>query len=98
MSFSASGFPARRMRRLRRTPALRRLVAETVLTPDDLVAPLFVREGIEEAQPIVSLPGVLQHSLDSVVVEAKRLASLDIPALILFGVPVAKDAVGQRRV
>jgi porphobilinogen synthase len=95
MSFSASGFPARRMRRLRRTPALRRLVAETVLTPDDLVAPLFVREGIEEAQPIVSLPGVLQHSLDSVVVEAKRLASLDIPALILFGVPVAKDAVGS---
>ncbi len=89
-----AGFPARRMRRLRRTPALRRLVAETVLTPDDLVAPLFVREGIDEPQPIASLPGVVQHSLDSVVVEAKRLASLDIPALILFGVPAVKDAVG----
>jgi porphobilinogen synthase len=83
------------MRRLRRTPALRRLVAETVLTADDLVAPLFVREGIEEPQPITSLPGVVQHTLDSVVVEAKHLASLGVPALILFGVPVAKDAVGS---
>jgi porphobilinogen synthase len=83
------------MRRLRRTAALRRLVAETVLTPDDLVAPLFVREGIDEPQPISSLPGVVQHTLDSVVVEAKRLASLGVPALILFGVPAAKDAVGS---
>ena len=93
--YSGGAFPARRMRRLRRTPALRRLVAETVLTPDDLVAPLFVREGIDEPQPIHSLPGVVQHTLDSVVVEAKRLASLAVPALILFGVPATKDAIGS---
>ncbi len=89
------GFPTRRMRRLRRTEALRRLTAETHLSPDDLVAPLFVREGIEEPQPIASLPGVVQHTIDSVVIEAKRLASLRIPALILFGVPLVKDAVGS---
>jgi len=83
------------MRRLRRTGALRRLIAETHLSSDDLVAPLFVREGIDEPQPIVSLPGVVQHTLDSVVIEAKRLASLQIPALILFGVPLAKDAIGS---
>jgi len=92
---SGAAFPARRMRRLRRTPALRRLVAETVLTRDDLVSPLFVREGIAEPQPIASLPGVVQHTLHSVVVEAKRLASLGVPALILFGVPAAKDARGS---
>jgi len=80
---------------MRRTPALRRLVAETVLTTDDLVAPLFVREGIDEPQPIHSIPGVVQHTLDSVVVESKRLASLGVPALILFGVPLMKDAVGS---
>jgi porphobilinogen synthase len=96
MSEQSSGaFPARRMRRLRRTPALRRLVAETILTTDDLVAPLFVREGIDEPQAIASLPGVVQHTLDSVVVEAKRLASLGVPAMILFGVPLSKDGVGS---
>jgi porphobilinogen synthase len=83
------------MRRLRQTPALRRLVAETVLTPDDLVAPLFVREGIAEPQPIASLPGVVQHTVESVVLEAKHLASIGIPGLILFGVPSSKDAVGS---
>jgi porphobilinogen synthase len=92
---SGAAFPVRRMRRLRRTPALRRLVAETVLTTDDLVAPLFVREGIEEPQPISSLPGVVQHSLDSVVIEAKRLSALGVPALILFGLPLAKDPIGS---
>ena len=55
-------FPQRRLRRLRRTPALRRLVAETTLRVDDLIAPLFVREGITEPQPIASLPGVVQHT------------------------------------
>ena len=92
---SGAAFPARRMRRLRRTPALRRLVAETILTPDDLVAPLFVREGIDLPQPILSLPGVVQHTLDSVVIEAKRLTALGVPALILFGVPASKDSVGS---
>src|SRR3954454_6519584 len=88
-------FPARRMRRLRRTPALRRLVAETRVSVDDLVAPLFVREGIDEPQPTVSLPGVVQHTRDSLVKEARRLSGLGVPALILFGVPARKDAVGS---
>jgi porphobilinogen synthase len=90
-----ASFPARRMRRLRRTPALRRLVAETRLSVDDLVAPLFVREGIEEPAPILTMPGVVQHTLSSLSLEAKRLASLGIPALVLFGVPSRKDAVGS---
>ncbi len=89
------GFPARRLRRLRRTPALRRLVAEARLGVDDLVAPLFVREGTEGPVPIASMPGEVQHSLDSLVVEAKRLVSLGVPGLILFGVPVHKDAQGS---
>src|SRR3954466_12392517 len=83
------------MRRLRRTPAMRRLVAETRLSVDDLVAPLFVREGINEAQPIASLPGVMQHTRDSLVKEARRLSYLGVPAVILFGVPATKDAQGS---
>src|SRR5437763_5779943 len=83
------------MRRLRRTPTLRRMVAETRLSVDDLIAPLFVREGIDEPQPIVSLPGVVQHTRDSLVKEAQRLSSLGVPALVLFGVPSRKDAVGS---
>ena len=89
------GFPVRRLRRLRRTPALRRLVAEARLGPDDLVAPLFVREGTAEPVPIASMPGEVQHSLDSLVLEAKRLVSLGVPGLILFGVPAHKDAQGS---
>ena len=92
---TAGGFPVRRLRRLRRTPALRRLVAEARLGPDDLVAPLFVREGTAEPVPIASMPGEVQHSLDSLVVEAKRLVSLGVPGLILFGVPARKDAQGS---
>ncbi len=88
-------FPVRRLRRLRRTPALRRLVAETTVTVDDLIAPLFVREGITEPAPIASLPGQSQHTVASLVLEAKRLASLGVPALVLFGVPAAKDATGS---
>jgi porphobilinogen synthase len=91
---AAGGFPVRRLRRLRRTPALRRLVAEARLGPDDLVAPLFVREGTAEPVPIASMPGEVQHSIDSLVVEAKRLVSLGVPGLILFGVPARKDARG----
>jgi porphobilinogen synthase len=89
------GFPVRRLRRLRRTPALRRLVAEARLGLDDLVAPLFVREGAAEPVPIASMPGEVQHSLDSLVVEAKRLVSIGVPGLILFGVPAHKDAEGS---
>ncbi len=88
-------FPARRMRRLRRTPALRRLVAETRLSVDDLVAPLFVREGVEEPVPIPSLPGHFQHTVASVLAETKRLVGLGVPAVVLFGVPATKDAVGS---
>ena len=89
------GFPARRLRRLRRTPALRRLVAEARLGVDDLVAPLFVREGTDAPVPIASMPGEVQHTIDSLVVEAKRLVQLGLPALILFGVPARKDAQGS---
>src|SRR5690606_4197990 len=88
-------FPVRRLRRLRRTPALRRLVAETHLSVDDLVAPLFVREGITEPQPIASLPGVVQHTRESLRKEVAELADLGIPAVILFGVPATKDAEGS---
>jgi porphobilinogen synthase len=83
------------MRRLRRTAALRRLVAETVLTVDDLVAPLFVREGIDEPAPVGSLPGVVQHTRDSVRAEVQRLVGLGVPAVMLFGVPRTKDAEGS---
>ncbi|HET6873583.1 MAG TPA: porphobilinogen synthase [Acidimicrobiales bacterium] len=89
------GFPVTRMRRLRRHPVLREMVAETVLTPADLIAPLFVREGVDSPQPIVSLPGVVQHTVESLVKEARRLHSLGVPALVLFGVPEHKDALGS---
>ena len=88
-------FPAQRPRRLRRSDALRRLVAETRLSVDDLVAPLFVREGIDEPQPIASLPGVVQHTRESLRKEVAELADLGVPAIILFGVPTRKDAVGS---
>ena len=88
-------FPARRLRRLRRTPALRRLVAETRLGVDDLVAPLFVREGIDAPQPIASLPGIVQHTRESLRKEVHELADLGVPGVILFGVPTAKDAEGS---
>ena len=88
-------FPERRLRRLRRTPALRRLVAETRLSVDDLVAPLFVREGIDEPQPITSLPGIVQHTRDSLRKEVAELAGLGVPAVVLFGVPATKDSEGS---
>jgi len=88
-------FPQRRMRRLRRTPALRRMVAETRLTTDDLIAPLFVREGITEPQPIASLPGVVQHTRESLRQEVTELAALGVPGVILFGIPATKDPEGS---
>jgi porphobilinogen synthase len=88
-------FPQRRLRRLRRTPALRRLVAETQLGVADLVAPLFVREGIGEPQPIASLPGVVQHTRESLRKEVASLAELGVGACILFGVPARKDPQGS---
>jgi len=88
-------FPQRRLRRLRRTPTLRRMVAETRLTPDDLIAPLFVREGIKEPQPIASIPGVMQHTLGSLRAEVADLVGLGVPGVILFGVPETKDDIGS---
>jgi porphobilinogen synthase len=89
-------FPERRMRRLRRTPALRRLVAETRLSVDDLIAPLFVREGIDEPVPISSLPGQVQHTRESLRKEVAELAGLGVPAVILFGLPATKDPEGSQ--
>ncbi|HEV3353612.1 MAG TPA: porphobilinogen synthase [Acidimicrobiales bacterium] len=88
-------FPARRMRRLRRTPALRRLVAEARLSVDDLVAPLFVREDITSPAPVQSLPGVVQHTRESLRKEVRELAGLGVPGVVLFGVPARKDAQGS---
>ena len=83
------------MRRLRRTPALRRLVAEARLSVDDLVAPLFVKEGIDAPEPVASMPGVVQHTQESLRKEVRALADLGVPAVILFGVPAHKDARGS---
>ncbi len=88
-------FPSQRLRRLRRTDALRRLVAETTLSADDLIAPLFIREGINTPQPIASLPGVMQHTIDSAMEEIQELRNLGVVAVILFGVPLEKDAEGS---
>ncbi len=88
-------FPTERPRRLRRTNALRRLVAETTLSPDDLVAPLFVAEGLSEARPIRSLPGHFQHTLDSLTREVEALVRAGVAGVILFGVPEAKDDTGS---
>ena len=74
---------------------MRRLVAETHLSIDDLIAPLFVREGIDEPAPISSLPGVVQHTRESLRKEVHDLAELGVPAVILFGVPTDKDAIGS---
>lgn len=88
-------FPAARPRRLRSSHALRELVAETRVGAHDLIAPLFVREGIDAPIPIVSLPGVVQHTRDSLRAEVKRLADLGVKAVILFGVPAHKDDIGS---
>jgi porphobilinogen synthase len=88
-------FPERRLRRLRRTPTLRRLVSETRLSVDGLVAPLFVKEGIDGPEPIASMPGVVQHSQESLRKEVRELAGLGVPAVLLFGIPAVKDARGS---
>ena len=84
-----------RPRRLRRTPALRRLVAQTRVSPSDLVLPLFVKEGIAEPAPIASMPGVVQHTRDSLRKAAVEAVSEGVGGLILFGIPEEKDAVGS---
>jgi porphobilinogen synthase len=88
-------FPEHRSRRLRRTPALRRLVGEARIALDDLVAPLFVKDGIDAPEPIASMPGVVQHTQESLRKEVRALADLGLPAVILFGIPSRKDATGS---
>jgi porphobilinogen synthase len=88
-------FPTHRPRRLRSTPALRRLVSETDLRPRHLVLPLFVREGIAEPQPIASMPGVVQHTRDSLRKACVEAVEAGVGGLMLFGVPAARDAVGS---
>ncbi|HEX6248334.1 MAG TPA: porphobilinogen synthase [Nocardioidaceae bacterium] len=89
------GYPEVRPRRLRRTPALRRLVAETSVEARQLVLPVFVREGATEPVPIGSMPGVVQHSRDSLRKAASEAASLGLGGIMLFGVPETKDATGS---
>ena len=88
-------FPIRRMRRLRRTPALRRLVQETQLVPSQLVWPLFACHGQGVRQEVSALPGVYQTSVDELVKDAERAARLGLGGIILFGLPAAKDATGS---
>ncbi|MBW0116938.1 porphobilinogen synthase [Pseudonocardia abyssalis] len=88
-------FPTQRPRRLRSTPALRRLVSETDLRPRHLVLPLFVREGIAEPVPIASMPGVVQHSRDSLRKACVEAVEAGVGGLMLFGVPAVRDAGGS---
>lgn len=85
----------KRYRRLRRTPAIRRMVRETTLQVDDLIYPLFVVEGENKKEEVPSMPGVYQFSLDRLKEEVAEVVALNIPAVILFGVPDEKDALGQ---
>ena len=86
---------SRRLRRLRFSPNSRRLVRETRLTPDDLIQPLFVRYGDDQKLPIASMPGQFQFTVDRLADEAKTIADLGIPAVILFGIPQHKDWCGS---
>jgi porphobilinogen synthase len=88
-------FPATRLRRLRKTPALRRLVRETRLSIDNLVLPLFVCPGEGVANEVASMPGVCQHSVDRLVETARQALAEGIRAVLLFGLPESKDAVGS---
>ena len=88
-------FPVVRPRRLRRTPAMRRLVAEARVRPEDLIQPLFVKEGIAEPQPVTSMPGVVQHTRDTLRKAAYEAAEAGVGGLILFGIPAVKDGRGS---
>ncbi len=87
-------FPTHRPRRLRRTDALRRMVRETRLSPDNLIEPFFVVSGEGVRRPIAAMPGCFQLSVDEVVKEVREVAGLGIPGVILFGIPDAKDPQG----
>ena len=87
-------FPLVRMRRLRKTEAMRRLVAETVLNPADLIYPMFVCPGDNVCQGINAMPGVNRYSIDALIEECRKVYDLGIPGVILFGIPEKKDALG----
>ncbi|MFQ6059306.1 MAG: porphobilinogen synthase [Anaerolineae bacterium] len=89
------GFPAYRSRRLRRTPAVRRMVRETRLSADDFIYPLFVRHGHNVQREIRSMPGNYQWSVDRLPAEVQEIAALGVPAVILFGIPEVKDEIGS---
>jgi porphobilinogen synthase len=90
-----SRFPTTRLRRLRHNPALRQLIRETRLSPRDLILPLFARTGKNVRQPISSMPGHAQLSVDLIAEEAKQAKSLGLGGVILFGIPAEKDATGS---
>src|SRR5580693_5045607 len=88
----SAGFPEVRPRRLRGTKALRAMVAETAVRPAELVLPVFIKEGIADPQPIGSMPGVVQHTRESL---RKAAAGAGVGGIIVFGIPADKDAVGS---
>src|SRR3989304_1749064 len=88
-------YPEKRMRRLRKTSKLRALVAETTLSRNDLVYPLFIDENLKRKKPIPSMPGQSRLGLDDVREEARGLVELGVPAVILFGIPKDKDEKGS---
>jgi len=88
-------FPSTRLRRLRRTPALRGLVRETALSPADLIQPLFVTAGTDLREPVESMPGVNRFSIQALVEEAGEISEAGIPAVLLFGIPSEKDEAGS---
>ena len=88
-------FPGTRMRRLRRNETLRSMVRENRIMREDLILPLFVVEGSGVREAVASMPGVYRYSVDQVALEAKRVADLGVPGVILFGIPGDKDARGS---
>jgi porphobilinogen synthase len=88
-------YPQTRLRRLRRSETLRAMVRETRLSAADLILPCFVVEGRGVREPVASMPGVFRHSVDQLVLEAKAVADVGVPAVILFGIPARKDARGS---
>lgn len=95
MTNNTANFPKMRLRRLRRSEALRRMVRETTLSPADFIYPLFIRPGKDVQNPISSMPGQYQWSVDKLGNQAKEIVELGIPAVILFGIPDHKDAYGS---
>ena len=89
------GFPTSRARRLRQTPTMRRLVRETQLSPADFIYPMFITHGTQISNEVSSMPGVFQLSVDMLAGEAKELHDLQIPAVMLFGLPAHKDPIGE---